>query len=498
MEIPLISLDKITAIIRGRTILPDTSWQVYQNQNWAVIGPNGSGKSSLCRILLGELPVCRGRMKRDPQLYAQNGMAYVSFNVQQQLMIREDREDIARAYKGAVDEVTTVREIIMAVKANELDSAGFEKIVTQLHMQHLADHGVRTLSHGEIRKMMIARGMAKRPRLLILDEPFDGLDAASRVMLSETINYLMEHDLKMLLITHHLEEIPEKITHVLCLKDCKIFLQGKKENILNSPSLKCLYEGHELNRKLLPKFDNSRQLLEQAPGEDLVSMKNVRVRYGAMTVLSGLNWTMKKGEHWAIMGPNGAGKSTLLNLISADNLQAYSNEIYLFGRRRGTGESIWDIKKKIGKVSAEFQIRYYSHLSTAHVILSGFFDSIGLYRQFTSEQRLTTLQWIRILSLEDNADTPFDQLSQGQQRMVLLARAMVKSPLLLILDEPCQGLDYANRRKVLDLVDFIAENTEVHVLYVTHHMDESLSCINRVLQFKRSSQGFFQTRIKAL
>ena len=496
METPLISLEKITAVIRGRKILPDSTWQVYHNQNWVVLGPNGSGKSSLCRVLLGELPVCRGRMKRDPKLYAQNGMAYVSFNIQQQLMLREDREDFARAYKGTVDEVTTMREIIMTIKSDDLDHSGFEQIVAQLHLQNLLDRGIRTLSHGEIRKMMIARGMAKKPHLLILDEPFDGLDSSSRVMLSETINRLMEHDLKIILITHRLEEVPENITHVLCLKDCKIFAQGEKQDILKVQFLKRLYQGEGLNSTLVPNFDNSRQLLEQVPSEVLISMKNVRVQYGAVTVLNGLNWTMKKGEHWAVAGPNGVGKSTLLSLISADNLQAYSNEIYLFGRRRGTGESIWDIKKKIGIVSAEFQVRYYSHLSTTHVILSGFFDSIGLYQRYTPEQHQIAQRWIHILSLEDKTDSPFDQLSQGQQRMALLARAMVKSPLLLILDEPCQGLDYSNRKKVLDLVDFIAKNTKAHVLYVTHHLDESLTCINRILQFKRSSQGNFRTQIK--
>ena len=496
MERPIFSLDKITAIIRGRMILPETTWNVYPNQNWAVIGPNGSGKSLLCRVLLGQVPVCCGLMQRDPALYAQNGIAYVSFNIQQQLMLREDREDLARAYKGTVDEVTTMREIIMAVKADELDHRGLERIIARLHLQSLLDRGVRSLSHGEIRKMMIARGMVKNPKLLILDEPFDGLDASSRTMFSETINLLMEHDLKILLITHRLEEIPENVTHVLCLKDCKIFAQGKKEDILNTQSLKRLYQGENLNHTFVPDFNKSRQMLEQVPDEVLISMENVRVQYGAVTVLNGFNWTMKKGEHWAIAGPNGAGKSTLLSLISAENLQAYSNKIYLFGRRRGTGESIWDIKKKIGKVSAELQVRYYSHLSTMQVILSGFFDSMGLYQQYSPEQRLIALQWIRIFSLEEKADSPFNQLSQGQQRMALLARAMVKSPLLLILDEPCQGLDYANRKKILDLVDYIAKNTEVHILYVTHHLDESLACINRILQFERSPQGFFRTHIK--
>ncbi len=493
LETPLITLDKITAILRGRPILANTSLTIYRSQNWAIIGPNGSGKSSLSRVLLGTLPVCEGTMTRDSELFPQNRISYVSFGIQQQLMLREDREDEARSYKGEVDEVTTVREILLAAKADELGQQDFDRIVGQLQIDHFLERGIRSLSNGETRKIMIARGLLKAPYFLILDEPFDGLDIPARAQLLETIDHLMERDLHVLLITHHLEEISSNITHILCLKDCQVFAQGPKETIFASDQIKQLYDAKDWNGTLLPQNEASQQMLQKITSDTIVIMKDVTVKYGKTLVLNRLNWTMRTGEHWAIVGPNGAGKSTLLSLISADNLQAYSNEIHLFGKRRGSGESIWDIKQKIGVVSAEFQIKYHSHISAFHVILSGFFDSIGLYQRGTPTQRKIAKQWLQILGIEDQLNSHFDQLSQGQQRLVLLARAMVKSPLLLILDEPCQGLDYANRKMVLSLVDTIGRNMQSHILYVTHHLDESLSCINHVLQFEPKSDGTYLT-----
>lgn len=488
MEKPWVCLEQATVMLRGKKILPNTSWNLHADQNWAIIGPNGSGKSSLCRVILGELPVCQGRLRKAPALYLQNAIAYVSFGIQQKLLLKEDREDAARAYRGTVHEMTTIRELLLSVQCETLQGSDFEKIVRQLQIQPLLDRGLRALSNGEMRRVMLARGLLKAPRLLILDEPFDGLDAPSRLALAEIIDSLMAGGLKVLLVTHRLEEITANITHVLCLKDCKVFAQGNKSQMLASDSIQRLYEVSSW------KPEHKPPLKEPAPptAEPLIEMRNVRVKYGEKIVLNQLNWTVKRGENWAIVGPNGAGKSTLLRLISADNLQAYANEIYLFGKKRGTGESIWEIKKKIGLVSAEFQLRYHSAISARQVILSGFFDSIGLYQRGSDDQQSKVEEWIEVLGLEEQAQSPFNLLSQGQQRVVLLARAMVKSPRLLILDEPCQGLDAAYRKRVLELVDFIGQHTDSQLLYVTHHLEEQPACIHHVLRFEPTADGFYQ------
>ncbi len=213
------------------------------------------------------------------------------------------------------------------------------------------------------------------------------------------------------------------------------------------------------------------------------------MKYENTTVLDGLNWTMKSGENWVILGPNGCGKTTMLNLVTGDNPQAYANKIYLFGQRRGSGESIWDIKRRTGIVSSEFQIRYRKPITAFEVVLSGFFDSVGLYRDFSTEQKETAEQWLEVLGIADNSDRVFNQLSYGEQRMMLLARSLVKMPLILILDEPCQGLDRINRGRILDAIDVIGGHSQTNIIYVTHYPDEIPSCMTDMLQFEKQTDG---------
>jgi molybdate transport system ATP-binding protein len=201
-------------------------------------------------------------------------------------------------------------------------------------------------------------------------------------------------------------------------------------------------------------------------------MKNVTIRYGAVEVLKGIDWTVKAGERWALVGPNGAGKTTLLSLILADNPQAYANEIALFGIQRGSGESIWEIKNRIGWVSPELHIHYPRTVTVADVVCSGFFDSVGLYQQCSPAQKLTAEGWIQAFGLPAVSGEPYSSLSSGQQRLVLLARALVKYPTLLVLDEPCQGLDEASRANFLRLLNRLCEQAPVSMIYVSHYQDE--------------------------
>jgi molybdate transport system ATP-binding protein len=213
-----------------------------------------------------------------------------------------------------------------------------------------------------------------------------------------------------------------------------------------------------------------------------------------VTVLDNLNWTVRTGENWAIVGPNGSGKTTLLSLVAGDNLQAYANSIELFGRRRGSGETIWDIKQQLGLVSSEFQIRYRKPLRAFEVVVSGFFDSVGLYRQASCRQCRIAFAWMKQLGCADRAKRFFQNLSQGEQRLVLLARAMVKSPLMLILDEPCQGLDRFARSRLLDLLDRMGRESETCLLYVTHYPAEIPACTTHVLRFEMSTTGGYRAR----
>ena len=487
---PVITLDNVTIRVRDIFALTGATWIIKKHQQWAIIGANGAGKTSLVRAIVGELPVVRGKIDYHGDGSFRNRISYVSFERHQRLIAREEDRDASRYFSGKLNDITTAREVICESLPNsEINGRQFDAVIAQLGIDYLLDRGILLLSTGEMRKIMIARALVTAPQLLILDEPFEGLDVPSRSQLAEIINRLMAQDMQIILVTHRLSEVLPNISHVMGLRKGKVFFQGKRQEHLRADQIERLYSRNIFREADFPTSDARDAANSLKIPDVLVRMENTTVKYKDVVILDKFNWEMKAGENWAIIGPNGAGKTTLLSLIAGDNLQAYANDIYLFDRRRGSGESIWEIKQRIGMISSEFQIRYRKPLKALEVILSGFFDSVGLYRQSNSIQRESARKWMGFIHLSDKADTLFNQLSYGEQRLVLLARAMVKFPLLLILDEPCQGLDRINRRLILDLIDFIARHSQTHILFVTHHVDEIPECINRVLQFNKKATG---------
>jgi molybdate transport system ATP-binding protein len=224
-------------------------------------------------------------------------------------------------------------------------------------------------------------------------------------------------------------------------------------------------------------------------------MKNVSIHYGDKTIFKNLNWEILRGEKWLLKGRNGAGKSSLLNLISGDHPQAYSNEIYLFGKRRGTGESIWEIKQKTGYVSAELHAYFDKQICCFEAIASGFFDTMGLFKKLTNEQHKIILQWLDFLHLSSHVyNKPLLEFSTGVQRLIFLARALVKNPPLLILDEPCQGLDFQQRDSFISLIDEICSAADKTLIYVTHEEEDVPACIQKVLHLGAGKQTFFDLK----
>jgi molybdate transport system ATP-binding protein len=283
------------------------------------------------------------------------------------------------------------------------------------------------------------------------------------------------------------QEIPACITHIGRLDKGRWAFQGpaadfhpavEPENtlLLDAAILATLQEASRLAGKKEDDFPVA------------VKMVNTTIRYGEATILKNINWEVRKGERWHVSGPNGAGKSTLLSLITADNPQAYANEIWLFGRRRGTGETIWDIKKKIGFVSPELHLYFDSGASCFEVVASGLFDTIGLFRPLTPEQEEMTLLWMQLLGLQELRGKRLLQLSTGQQRMLLLARALIKNPPMLILDEPCQGLDDGQTARFRALITALCLAFDKTLLYVSHYRQELPSCIDRYLQLEKGER----------
>ncbi|WP_338411794.1 ATP-binding cassette domain-containing protein, partial [Pseudoalteromonas nigrifaciens] len=319
------------------------------------------------------------------------------------------------------------------------------------------------------------------PNLVVLDEPFDGLDVESSAALDMILAQLSEY-ISFVFVVNRVDEIPSFISHYGYVN------QGCLQHVLAHPNaeqiadlLKLLHLEHsQLN---IPERDSA-QVQGVFTGNTLVKLSQASVSYSGLSIFAGLDWTINKHQHWQLSGKNGSGKTCLLNLITGDNPQCYSNNIEVFGFKRGTGESIWDIKQHIGFISNALHMDYRVSISALNTIISGFYDSIGLYQTPSDTQINIGKQWLALIGLDEQYNTSFTQLSYGDQRLLLIARAMVKHPTLLILDEPCLGLDEANRQRVLLLIEKICAAGSSTVIYVNHHAADKIKGIENYLKME--------------
>lgn len=505
----ILNVEDITIRSRNRLCFEGTNWSIREGEQWAVIGRTGSGKSIFVKGLCGALPVVQGQIVNyfdglpEGRPYLNRGeIILVSAETQRNVLQQYAGYHQARWQSSEGDDVPNVTEFLNGERVDDrvtydVNPKGWdentaavrrEQAVDLLGIRHLLERKVTHLSNGEGRKVMLARALTRSPKLLVLDDPFSGLDSDSRQTLAESLTAILESRKQLLLlVASRAEEIPAGITHVLGIAGHHIAAQGRKDDVLKSDFARHVF-------KTLPEPEPVKLELPAAgwlkedtlpPGTPLIEFKNASVSYKGVTVLHDITWTMRQGEHWAIRGPNGAGKSTLLSLILADNPQVYANDVTIFGRQRGTGESIWEIKQQIGWVAPETHMYYSSQVDCRTVVCSGFFDAMGLYQNVTADQSQAAARWMRVLGMDGLVDLPFHDVSLGEQRMILLARALVKQPRLLILDEPCQGLDGYHRARIIRVLDALCEQTPVSLLYVTHHRDEQPRSITHVLLLEK-------------
>lgn len=437
---------------------------------WALIGSSGSGKSLLAQTLKGK-HFFNGRIE---SLFGKQNEIFQWVSLVGQHSHFKDLNNRRQFYYqqryNASDAATTITagEELFQKESECNKKPGFfskDHLVKLLDMERVLEEPLIQLSSGELKKLQIVEALIWNWKLLILDQPMTGLDANMREKIDSLLNELALAGKNILLITNP-EEIPSWITHIAVLQNGEM-TTGKAEDLKHFTK----------RRGLKPTaFSFKLPLYSARPKSPdaghLINLVNVTVTYGQKTVLDKISWEIKKGEKWALSGPNGSGKSTLLSLICGDHPQAYANEIYLFGRRRGTGESIWDIKSNIGFLSSELQAYFDTGISCYEAIASGFFDTIGLFRSISEDQHLLVLKWLQLIHLENRGNQLLFSLSPGLQRVVLLARAMVKNPPLLILDEPCQGLDPVLAEEVRRLVCLYCAVPGSTLIYVTHYREE--------------------------
>ncbi len=495
------------------------SWTMRPHERWLVTGNNGGGKAALAGFLAGETEATplAGGLVSNPYSRATE---VVSLEKAAALIEEERARDDSDFVEGGVDPGRTPRTLVFSSLPEKERIAfpagvGLENhpAVALAGIGSTLDRGVKYLSTGEIRRVLLCRALASQARLVVLDDPFDGLDSESRARVAERIESLLDADNPLILIMQdRYESVPRAISRVLELTDGRVSFDGSRaeyEKLLSERVAVSRDEAKRLAAGLSRKLAEARASRERMEGpadnaflptpgaraDAFVEMKNVTVEWSGRKVLDALSWTLLPGEHWLIRGPNGSGKTTFLELITGDNPQCYRNEIYLFGSRRGTGESIWDVKERIGIVSYRLHVEYraLSGLSLEEVLLSGLHDSIGLYRRCGDGERALARAWLSLAGLAGKERERFDRLSYGEQRATLIARAAVKCPPILILDEPCHGLDATSRDRVLSLLEAIGSGGVSTLLHVTHDPTEALPCERRVLELRPGQTPMYAT-----
>ena len=466
---------KVIEIVDGVARHPDyrmaepVNFVLYEGEQLAILGPNGSGKTKLVNTIIGRYPLLMNEVHYD---FGEHNHRMVCENIHY-MAFRDSYGDADTTYyyqqrwhSQDVELSPTVSEVLPAAGDDEFVGA----LYRDFDIDRLMDKQMVMLSSGELRRLQLVKALMTQPRVLIMDNPFIGLDAPTREQLTSLLQRLIaERGLQLILVVSREEDIPGFVTRIASPNP----LPKRGLPNIAMPTVPLFIEGRA-ERSEAEGVTSAARSESSAP---IISLRDVTLRYGERTIFANLNWVVKRGERWALHGRNGSGKSALLGLVCADNPQSYACDISLFGRRRGTGESIWDIKRRIGYVSPEMHRAYLKDLPSIEIVASGLHDSIGLYVRPRPEHIGVCKEWMRVFGIEELAERTFMKLSSGEQRLVLLARAFVKDPELLILDEPLHGLDTERREMVRQIIDAWCERPEKTLIMVTHYPEELPTCI---------------------
>lgn len=478
-----IELKNVSIAVGPTIVLKDINWTVKANEHWVVTGNCGTGKTVLAEALGQKHRVASGTLafpflgEDGSYTILREGIQMISFMDTTKLFRSVNAMHYYQQRFNAFDSDghLTVRQY--------LEDGGFDidqhhEILATIGIEDLLDLERIKLSSGQTRKMMLAKVMLHRPKILIMDNPYIGLDHGSRKVLNDLLDDLVaQTDMTLILSGHHLK-LPSCISHRLHIHETGIFEKDKLEDFHPTPSPK------NINKKALKSIKT--HFKNNIPSEkftDIIRFANVSIRYGDKQILKNITWKVKSGEKWAVIGQNGSGKSTLLSLIYADNPQAYANEIYLFDKRRGQGESIWEVKRRIGFTSPELHAYFRENLTAKEAVLTGLTDTFIVLKNPSDHHLNLTKSLFEYFGIEAELDTKFSQLSTGIQRLLLFMRALVKAAPVLLLDEPFQGMDAKLVFRCKYLIGNILNGNHT-LLFISHFVDEIPKSVRHELALK--------------
>lgn len=450
---------------------------INKNQQWAILGPSGSGKTTLLKSIAKRCYI-QSEKSSSAKEFASQKQEIIFVDVKHNFKNLQHNHNFfyQQRYSSVyAEESQTVQDYLTETQNNSLRNQPWtiNSIIELFSLTQLLNKRLIQLSNGETKRIRIAVALLSNPQILLIDNPLIGLDITSRQYFENIFKAIVKSGI-YLVITALADELPGIITNVIVLDNNGGFISLSKSEFLKERTKLFTQEEHRLNKEQIARMLYKKH---EKRFEYLVKMKNINVIYGNIKILQNINWKIKHGERWALSGPNGSGKTTLLNLISGDHPQAYANDIELFDRKRGSGESIWEIKEKIGFVSPELFQYFPGKYNCLQVVESGFYDTIGVFQKVPENQRVIAKEWMKALGISKNENISLGQTSATQQRLTLLARALVKKPYLLILDEPCQGFEHQQQMHFRNIIEALAEITDMAIIYVTHHEEQLPKCI---------------------
>ncbi len=449
---PLVEIQSAWALYAGVQMKSPVTWKIFPGQQIAVFGDNASGKTQLMQLILGVHALQNGSIT----WYSSTGEVVPGYKQVATLNFRDGYGVADKSY----------------YHQQRWHSMGVD------HVEKVNGKPIVALSCGELRMHHLREVLANRPRLLVLDNPFIGLDTEARQAVDKLFSGVAEEGhTQLMVLASRWEDFPSCITHVAQVENREFkACWPLNEYLLNrqETALERFYkgEGEVFSDHMLMPVQAYEKKKDTSCNEEIISLRDVSIQYGEFVILDHIDWNVHRGKHCVLKGPNGSGKSTLISLVCADNPQGYAVDMQLFGRKRGTGESVWEIKHRIGYFSPELHRAYSKPVPAIEVVASGLHDRVGMYRAADAGQRLQAQIMMERFDIVHLQQRQFTQLSSGEQRLVLLARAFVKNPELLILDEPHHGLDEHNRALVSDRIRHFTSQSGHTLIYVSHDEDK--------------------------
>ena len=447
----------------NQIIFQDFCWKVSEQESWAIIGNIGTGKTILLKILSGleYLPLQDGQLFFKENI-TQEDIAFVSFLDEKKWIKRADFYYQQRYYTSFTDEEMKLYEFFELEKINDRQKENIQSLLKKYHLENLLNVPFIQLSNGQKNKSILIKSLQLNCKILLLDNPFIGIDAASRKEIFKLIDELIGSG-KHVVYTSNYPVFATSTTHILQL------YKNKKPAVF----LKKDYPENETSTI------QKQNISENSSCKKIIELQHVNIKYHEKIILDNISWTVFEGEKWAILGENGSGKSTLLSLLYADHPQSYKNHILLFDEPRRT-QSIWEIKARTGYLSSEFHLHFLEPLNVAETIATGFTDTLSLQRKPTSEQADAIEKIIKALDIEHLKNRQFLSLSFGEQRLVLFARAVIKNPDLLILDEAYQGFDKETIALCNHYIDTVLPK-KTTLIFTSHYAEELPECVHKYL-----------------